>query len=122
MPRNDEIRIEELEVMAQVGVPEEERARPQRLTVSLTLQPQNQFDDLDDDLRRTVDYVAVGAELRHFASGRRDKLIETLAYEMAEHLLRSFELARVELELRKYILPGSRYVAARVIRERLLGG
>jgi len=44
-------------------------------------------------------------------------LIETLAHEMAEHLLRNFQLARVELELRKFILPETRFVAARVTRE-----
>ncbi len=38
-PPNDEIRIEALELMARVGVPDLERAEPQRLTVSMTLQP-----------------------------------------------------------------------------------
>ena len=114
---NDEIRIEELELMARVGVPDEERAQPQRLTVSLTLQPRKRFGDLGDDLKRTIDYAAVCAELRRFVSGRRDKLIETLAHEIAEHLLRTFELARVELELRKFVLPETRYVAVKITRE-----
>ena len=117
-PPNDEIRIEELELMARVGVPDEERAHPQRLTVSLTLQPPGNFGDLGDDLSRTVDYAAVCEELRRFVSDRQDKLIETLAHEMAEQLLRSFELARVDLELRKFILPETRYVAARLTRTR----
>jgi len=43
-------------------------------------------------------------------------LIETLAHEMAEHLLWRFGLARVELELRKFVLPETRYVAVRVVR------
>ena len=113
----DEIRIEELELTARVGVPDEERAQPQRLTVSLVLQTPVHFADLNDDLSRTVDYAAVCEEIRRFVSDRQDKLIETLAHEMAEHLLRSFQLARVELELRKFILPETRYVAARVTRE-----
>lgn len=112
----DEIRIEELELMARVGVPDEERAQPQRLVVSLTLQPRGNFAELDDDLARTVDYALVCEELRRFVSGRRDKLIETLADEMATHLLRAFALVRVDLELRKFILPETRYVAARVSR------
>lgn len=114
----DEIRIEELELMARVGVPEEERAQPQRLVVILTLQPQSSFAKLGDDLARTVDYALVCEELRRFVAGRRANLIETLAHEMAEHLLREFELVRVELELRKFILPETRYVAVRVVRER----
>jgi hypothetical protein len=31
-------------------------------------------------------------------------------------LLRKFDLARIELELRKFILPETRYVAVRVVR------
>ena len=102
--------------MVRVGVPDEERAQPQRLTVSLVLQPRTRFGDLGDDLSRTVDYAAVCEELRRFVSDRQGKLIETLAHEMAEHLLRSFELVRVELELRKFVLPETKYVAVRVAR------
>ena len=114
---NDQIRIEELELMARVGVPKEERAQLQRLTVSITLQPPHPFRDLGDDLARTIDYAAVCEEVRRFVAGRQDKLIETLAHEMAEHLLRRFNFARIDLELRKFILPETRYVAVRVTRE-----
>ena len=72
---------------------------------------------MNDDLRKTVDYAAVCAELERFASTREDKLLETLAHAMAEHLLRRFDLTRVELELRKFVLPQTRYIAARVVRE-----
>lgn len=114
---NDEIRIEELELLAHVGVPDEERAQPQRLTASFTLQPRNHFGDLADDLSRTIDYAAICTDLRDFVAGRQGKLIETLANDMAEHLLRRFAATRVELELRKFVLPETRYVAARVTRE-----
>jgi dihydroneopterin aldolase len=121
MPR-DEIRIQELELLAQVGVPDAERARPQRLTATLILQPLNQFCGLEDDLRRTIDYAAVCAELQHFVARRQDRLIETLASEMAEYLLQRFPLFRVELELRKFVLPETRHVAVRVVRQRASGG
>jgi phosphoglycolate phosphatase len=116
-PPNDEIRIEALELMARVGVPDLERAEPQRVTVSMILQPRCSFDDLSDDLARTIDYAAVCEDLRRFVAGRQDKLIETLAHEMAEHLLGRFRLSRVELEVRKFVLPETRYVAVRVFRQ-----
>ena len=119
LPPNDEIRIEELELMARVGVPDLERAEPQRLTVSMTLQPGCSFGVLGDDLSRTIDYAAVCENLRRFVAGRRDKLIETLAHEMAEHLLKFFRLSRVELELRKFVLPETRHVAVRVVRQQV---
>ncbi|MEO5718682.1 MAG: dihydroneopterin aldolase [Chthoniobacterales bacterium] len=113
---NDEIRIEQLELQARIGVPAEERAQPQRLTVSLTLRPPHSFAQLGDDLARTIDYAAVCEEAQRFVAGRQDKLIETLADEMAGHLLRHFGLVRIDLELRKYILPGTKYVAVRTTR------
>lgn len=116
---NDEIRVEELEIFARVGVPDEERAAAQRLTVSLTLQPRHCFADLGDDLARTVDYAAVCAEVQRFVAGREDKLVETLAQEMAEHLIERFEISWVELELRKFILPETKYVAVRTTRQSL---
>ncbi len=113
---NDEIRIEELEIFARVGVSEDERAAPQRLTVSLTLQPRHRFVELADDLARTVDYAAVCAEVERFIAGREDKLIETLAQKIADHLLERFTVVRVEVELRKFILPQTKYVAVRLAR------
>jgi 7,8-dihydroneopterin aldolase/epimerase/oxygenase len=113
---NDEIRIEELELMVRVGVSDEERTQPQRLTVSLVLQPRRPFGELENELARAADYAAVCEEVCRFTSAREDKLIETLAHETAEHLLRKFDLHRVELELRKFILPQTRYVAVRVVR------
>ena len=112
----DEIRIEELELMARVGVPDEERAHPQRLVVSLVLQPRENFADLADELVRAVDYAVVGEEARRFVASRQDRLIETVAHELAVFLLGRFPLVRVELELRKFVLPGTKYVAARVVR------
>jgi 7,8-dihydroneopterin aldolase/epimerase/oxygenase len=116
VPPNDEIRVEELELMARVGVTAEERAHSQRLTVSITLQSPHSFSDLGDSLARTIDYAAVCQEVRRFVSERQDKLIETLANDLAEHLLRHFAIGWVELELRKFILPETRYVAVRVAR------
>ncbi|MBA3353101.1 MAG: dihydroneopterin aldolase [Blastocatellia bacterium] len=113
----DEIRIKELELLARVGVPAEERAQPQRLTVSITLQPPQPFTRLGDDLARTIDYAAVCAEARRFIADREDRLIETLADQMAGHLLRQFRPARIDLELRKFILPETKYVAVRVSRK-----
>ena len=118
-PPNDEIRIEDLELMARVGVPDLERAEPQRLTVSMTLQPGCSFGDLGDNLSRTIDYAAVCENLRRFVAGRVHHLIETLAHEMAEHLLSRFRLSRVELELRKFVLPETRHVAVRVVRQQV---
>ena len=114
----DEIRIEQLELPAHIGVPDEERATAQRLTANLVLEPIRGFDALGDDLANTVDYFAVCEAVRQLASARPRRLIETLAEEIARLLLARFPLTAVEVELRKYILPDTKYVAVRVRRGR----
>ena len=111
------IHIEELELAVRIGVPDEEREQPQRLTVSMTLWPRGSFERLDDQLERTVNYAAVCGEVKEFVSGRNDKLIETLAEAIAGRLLSSFELLRVRVEVRKFILPDVKHVAVIVERE-----
>lgn len=114
----DQIHIEQLEVFAHIGVPDDERSRPQRLTVSITFWPARQGSELGDDLDRTVDYAAVCAETRKFVDTRSDRLIETLADALANHLLGAFEIRRITLELRKFILPEVEFVSVTVTRDR----
>jgi dihydroneopterin aldolase len=114
----DTIRISRLELSAQIGVPDEERATPQRLTVDLALEPARRFSDLDDDIARTVDYFAVCRAVQTLAAERPRKLIETLAEEIAALVLTRFAVAAVEVELRKYILPDTQFVAVSLRREK----
>jgi FolB domain-containing protein len=114
----DRIVIEELELLAIVGVQDEEREQPQRLTASISLLPRANFRDLGDDLARTINYAAVCSEVKRFVSLRSDKLIETLAEGIALHLLERFPIRSVEIELRKFILPDTRFVAVSITRER----
>jgi dihydroneopterin aldolase len=114
----DTIHLAQLELSAHIGVPATERATPQRLTVSLTLEPAGGLRDLSDDLQRTVDYFAVAQLVKALAASRPRRLIETLAEEIAGNLLEHFPLTAVEVELRKYILPDTAYVAVRLRRTR----
>jgi FolB domain-containing protein len=111
------IHINQLELMACIGVPDKERENPQRLTISLTLWPRRDGADLNDDITRTVNYAAVCAETKKFVRDRRDRLIETLADALAKHLLEVFEIRRITIELRKFILPDVEFVSVTVTRQ-----
>ena len=116
---DDRIQIEGLEVFAHIGVPEEERATAQGLRFSLTCWPIRPMRELNDEIARAVNYAAICAEMKKLVAQRRDKLIETLANAVALHLLEAFEIRRVTVELRKYILPEVEFVSVSVTRERL---
>jgi dihydroneopterin aldolase len=114
----DAIRIERLEVLAHVGVPDDERSSPQRLMFNMTFWLQRQAPELEDEIGRTVDYAAVCAETKKFVHARSDRLIETLADALAIRLLEVFEIQRITIELRKFILPEVEFVSVTVTRER----
>ena len=114
----DHIHIDQLEVFAHIGVPDKERASPQRLTFSITLWPTCNAPELGDEIGRTVNYAAVCAETKKFVHNRSDRLIETLADALARHLLAVFETRRITIELRKFILPDVDFVSVTVTRDR----
>ena len=118
MSTSDEIHVSNLALNIHVGVTDEEQARPQRLTVSLTLRPMRGFGGLDDRIENTVNYAAVCAAVRTLATARPRRLIETLALDITGEILARFAVASVEIELRKYILPDTDYVAVRLSRDR----
>ena len=115
---SDRIQIERLEMRAHIGVPDDERFSAQRLTFSLTLWPIRPMNDLSDEISRAVNYASVCAETKKFDEQRSDKLIETLADALARHLLKAFEIRRITIELRKYILPDVEFVSITVTRDR----
>ena len=120
-PCPDQIHIEQLEVLTRIGVPEEERANPQKLTVSISLWPYQKASGLIDNIEQTVDYSAVAEETRNFLRDRSMNLIETLADRLAAHLLKSFPIQKVTIEVRKFPLSDAKYVSATVTRIACIG-
>jgi FolB domain-containing protein len=112
----DEIHIEQLDVFTRIGVPEEERANPQRLTVSISLWPYQKTSDLADHIERTVNYSTVAEQTKNFLRDQSVKLIETLAEGLASHLLRNFPIQKVTIELRKFALEDAKYVSVTITR------
>jgi dihydroneopterin aldolase len=113
---SDHIHIEQLEISTHIGVPEEERATPQRLTVSITLWPRHDARDLGDNIDRTVNYSAIAEAAKSFAREQLVNLIETLADRLATHLLGTFAIQKITIELRKFVLEDAKYASVTVTR------
>jgi len=120
-PLSDRIHIEQLEVSTRIGVPEEERANPQRLTVNISFWPHQQVRDLADKIDQTVNYSAVAEETKTFVRNQSVNLIETLADRLATHLLKAFPIQKVTVEVRKFPLQDAKYVSATVTRTASVG-
>ena len=120
-PFPDVIHIEQLDVFTRIGVPEEERAKPQRLTVSISFWPYHQPGDVADHIERAVNYSTVAEETKSFMQDQLVNLIETLADRLASHLLKIFPIQKVTIELRKFALQDAKYVSVTITRIACVG-
>jgi dihydroneopterin aldolase len=112
----DKIRIVDLEVAYQVGVTEEERARPQRLLLSLEIEHDFKHAIAADNLADTIDYHAVAQRLLGFGEGCHWQLIETLAADIASMVVEEFRARAVTVEVKKFVIRQAAYVSVLVQR------
>ena len=120
-PSPDEVRIEQLEVFTVIGVLEHERKGLQRLMVSISFWPYEHAHDLADNIEKAVNYSAVAEETKRFAREQAVNLIETLADRLASHLLKTFPIQKVTIELRKFALQDAKYVSVTLTRTACIG-
>src|ERR1700687_283626 len=99
------ISIVELEVFYRVGVPEEERARPQRLLLTVDMDFDFSNAAKSDGIDDTIDYFEVSQRLLKFGDGREWKLIEKLAADLADLVLAEFKPQSVTVEVKKFPIP-----------------
>jgi len=112
----DKILLHDLAVWCRVGVTDAERAQPQRLLLCVAFDQDVSIAARTGALSDTIDYYAVAQRLLHFGEGRSWQLIETLAVDIAEELLRQFAPRAVTVEVKKMVIPEASYVAVRVTR------
>jgi dihydroneopterin aldolase len=120
-PSPDEIHIEQLEVSSVIGVSEHERKTPQRLTINISFWPRRETRDMADKIGQTINYTIVAEETQRFVQNQTVNLIETLADQLAAHLLRSFPIQKITVEIRKFPLEHAKYVSAIVTRNAAAG-
>ncbi len=116
------ISIVDLEVHYRVGVPDEERARSQRLLLTVEMEQGFAAAIASDCLTKTIDYHAVAHRLTGFGEGRSWKLIEKLAADIADMLLADFGPEAVTVEVKKFVIPEARHVAVSLRKTRTPGG
>ncbi|MFK5924167.1 MAG: dihydroneopterin aldolase [Verrucomicrobiota bacterium] len=114
MKHRDQIEIKGLRIQSRVGVPDEERENAQDLQVDLVIHPQESLQALADDIDATIDYYQVSQRIHQVAQTGSRRLIETLAEEIAQAALKFERVARVEVEVKKFILTDTDYVSVKI--------
>ena len=115
------ITIVDLEVFLNVGVSDEERAKPQRMLLTVDMEFDFSAAALTDRLSRTIDYFAVTQMLIKFGDGRSWKLIEKLASDVADEVLAKYQPEAVTVEVKKFPIPQVRHVSVSLTRSSRAG-
>ena len=108
---NSKISIVDLEVFYCVGVPDEERAKPQRLLLTVEMDCDFSKAAKSDSIGDTINYFAVSQRLLKFGDGRSWKLIEKLAADIVDMILAEFKPQSVTVEVKKFPIPQAKHVS-----------
>ena len=112
------ISIVDLEVLYRVGVPDVERAQPQRLQLTVEMESDFSAAAKSDGIADTIDYFAVTQRLLKFGEGRSWRLIEKLAADIAGAILSEFKPQSVTVEVKKFVIPQARHVSVSLTKAR----
>jgi len=110
--------ISDLEVSYCIGITDEERARPQRLLITVDFTFDFTSSSVSDRIEKTINYADVAQELIHYGDNRNWKLLERLVANMADHIMAKYKPQSVTLEIKKFALPQTRYVSISLTRTR----
>ena len=114
----DWIQIEGLRVQAHVGVPLQERRQRQRLLIDLSLGMNLRSAGQQDEVQRTIDYAAVALAVKQLVKKESFCLVEAIAEQLAELILKQFHPDLVRIRIRKFSVPGAESVGVVLTRKR----
>ena len=112
------ITIADLEVFYCIGVTAEERAKPQRLLVTVDMTFDISTAAVSDRIEKTINYHTLAQELFKFGETRSWKLVERLVSNIAERVLSEYGPQAVTVEVKKFPIPQARYVSVSLSRSR----
>jgi|ABSN01.1.fsa_nt_gi 7,8-dihydroneopterin aldolase/epimerase/oxygenase len=116
------IAIVDLEVHFHIGVTNEERARPQRLLLTVDMSYDFSTAAATDRVTKTIDYFKVTQKILRLGEGRSWKLIEKLVTDVANLVLNEFYPTSVTVMVKKFPIPQASYVAVSLTKHRATTG
>jgi len=98
---SDKIFVSGIDCVAAIGVTRQERTMKQRLSVDVEITTDIREAARTDSLKDAMDYSGVASAVVEIASGRDFHLIETLAEQIADRVLSTFQPGAVRVVVRK---------------------
>lgn len=117
----DSIIIRDARFLCNVGISAEERKRKQKIFIDIELFLSLKKAAENDELKHTVNYSKVCNLVANLIEKKEYRLIEAIAWDISETVLKEFNVKKVIVEVKK---PGAlahinaRYASARVERRK----
>src|SRR3989338_1969695 len=109
----DTLIIQDLDLSTHIGVPDTERAEPQKILITIALEIDTKKSAKQDE--PSIDYDHVVKALKDLAATER-KTIERFAEDAAKTILERFHPKSVTVTIIKFAIPGSKQVELTITR------
>jgi len=114
-----QVLINDLEVIASIGIYEHEQRYLQRVIVTLVLWVRDDYDGHSDSIQDVYDYDHAVNAVRQTLDDGHTNLIETAAHRIAEQCLDHGDVQGVRVRIEKPdVLPGCRSIGIEIERHR----
>ncbi len=118
--QSDRVFVSEIECASAIGVTDEERAAPQRLSIDVEVMTDLRAAAVSDDVADSVDYGQIVRMVADMAGDREYRLLETLAERIADGVLTELGGDSVRVLVRKLTAPiptPLKFVSVEVVRQ-----
>ena len=96
---NDQIILKGIISECIIGINDYERKNKQKVIVNITIF--HEFLNLNDSIKKTINYSDIYKFTKKFISGTNYNLIETLGDNLAKKLIKKFNIKKIRIELFK---------------------
>ena len=107
----EKIVIEDLALNISIGTTERERSKKQRILLTIEIEPEAQYESINDDIDKTINYSSVRKDIKRLIKTDHFRLIETVAKIIGQHLKSNYNIRSVTVCVKKFPYRDTKYVA-----------
>jgi dihydroneopterin aldolase len=110
----EKIILEEIKIYTHIGITDKERAKRQKVLVTIEIEPEASFSSLDDDISKTINYSSIHADVKGYVENHVFHLIETVAESLAGIIQQKYPIRSVAVTVKKFPYKDTKWVACRI--------
>lgn len=103
--------LEDISAQVHLGVKEKERAKKQRILISVEIVPEAEYTSLQDCIENTVDYSRIRRDVKTIINSMKCSLIETLTSKIAHFIKEHYKVRSTTVSIKKFPYRDTKHVA-----------